>query len=33
MIPNIQSITGSIDNVVLGLLVFIMAGVPLLVTV
>lgn len=33
MIPNIQSITGSIDNIVLGLLVFIMAGVPLLVTV
>lgn len=33
MIPNIQSIAGSIDNVVLGLLVFIMAGVPLLVTV
>ena len=33
MITNIQSIAGSIDNVVLGLLVFIMAGVPLLVTV
>lgn len=33
MIPNIQFIPSSIDNVVLGLLVFIMAGVPLLVTV
>lgn len=32
MIPNIQFISSSIDNVVLGLLVFIMAGVPLLVT-
>lgn len=33
MIPNIQFISSSIDNVVLGLLVFIMAGVPLLVTI